>query len=180
MTINLIKPGVLAQWKKDKKHWGAHWDNDSNIGLREHRKKLFDTEVYRDYVEESKKIVLLRNKEEKELEKKNLPEKENDKELMNIFMRYSSKIKDLELERQVFNFQYCFLILDGKCREWKIGNTIMNKKIFWKGMLTRRNNTTSVIWVDQNDIEPYTEGSYELHQQLLKKHNQRINKNFNI
>ena len=176
MTINLIKPGILAQWKKDKEHWGLYWVDDPNVGLKSFREKLFDTEIYRDYVEETKKLFVLRSKEEKELKDKNLPEQEYDKELINIFTKYTEKVKNLELERQVFNFQYCFLILEGKNREWKVGNTIIKKQTFWKGMLTRRNNSTNIIWVDENSIEPYTEGSYELHQQLLKKHNERISK----
>ena len=176
MTYNSIKPGILAQWKKDKEHWGLHWADDSYVGLKNYRKKLFDTEVYQNFVLETRKITLLRNKEEKELECKNLSKEEYDKELMSIFKKYSSKINELSIERQVYNFQYCFLILEGKNREWKVGNTVLKNQIFWKGMLTRRDNTTNIIWVDETSIEPFKEGSYELQQQLLKKYHERINK----
>jgi hypothetical protein len=176
MTINMIKPGILAQWKKDKSHWGYHWKDDTNIGIKNHRIRLFDTEIYRDYVEESKKLILARNKEEKELENKNLSEKEHDKEIIDIFMKYSKEIKELELQKQIFTFQYCFLVLENKIREWKVGNTILKQQKFWKGMITRRDGNNQIIWLDEIDIEPYEEESYELNNHLLKKHRERINK----
>ena len=176
MTNNKLNSGMLAQWKKDKTHWGYHWNEDRHMGIKDYRKKIFDSEIYQNYILESKKFTQSRDVEEKELQSKNLPEKEFDKELLRIYKSYVHKFKELEIQRQVFEFQYCFIVLENVKREWKVGNTILKQQTFWKSMITRRDGNNQFIWVDENDIEPYEEESYKLTNHLLKKHRERINK----
>lgn len=98
------------------------------------------------------------------------PTVEND----NIFFRIMKKVRiqDEEIlnENKIYYFQYALMAIDKLVHTYKVGNVILKEKIYWQCMLTKRNGDTLNIWVEEDDVEPYVENSYDIKNILLAKH----------
>jgi len=97
----------------------------------------------------------------------------------NVFEWFKQKTRISE--EQVFEelkYQYALLVVDKLSHQYKVGNVILKNKVYWKCILTKQDGTTQYVWVEDDEVEPYVEGSYETKNLLLKKHLRRIeNKN---
>jgi len=97
----------------------------------------------------------------------------------NVFEWFKQKTRISE--EQVFEelkYQYALLVVDKLSHQYKVGNVILKNKVYWKCILTKQDGTTQYVWVEDDEVEPYVEGSYEIKNLLLKKHLRRIdNKN---
>jgi len=70
--------------------------------------------------------------------------------------------------------QYLLLVIEKLSHKYKIGNVLLKEKIYWKCMLTHHTGKIEYIWVEDNEVEPYEEGSYDIKNILLRKHLMRI------
>lgn len=171
----MIKPGMLLQWKStDKFRWGWHYkekpsptvEND-NIFFRIMKKvRIQDEEILNENIF---LLKLLQLEQEKLAE---ITQVTDDEHKFHAFKKISFKylLKEKEIENKIFYFQYALMAIDKLVHTYKVGNVILKEKIYWQCMLTKRNGDTLNIWVEEDDVEPYVENSYDIKNILLAKH----------
>lgn len=171
----MIKPGMLLQWKStDQFRWGWHYKEkplptveDDNIFLRIAKK----VRIYEENLNHEHKLKLIDLQNRKNFELSQVKEDENKfNEIRKIHSKYSIEIQEVEEQIKLFNFQYALLAVDKLVHTYKVGNVILREKIYWQCIMTKRNGETLNVWVEEDDVEPYEENSYDIKNILLTKH----------
>lgn len=171
----MIKPGMLLQWKStDQFRWGWYYKEkplptvqDDNVFFRLMKK----VRIYEENLNHEHKIKLLDLQNRRSFDLSQVKEDENKfDEIKKIHAKYSFEAQEIEDQIKLFNFQYALMAIDKLVHTYKVGNVVLREKIYWQCIMTKRNGEALNVWVEEEDVEPYVENSYDIKNILLAKH----------
>ena len=171
----MIKPGMLIQWKSnDPQKWGWYYPNkpiptnqDFDLFTNIFQKKR----IFEQDLTEELRTKLLSLSVQKHTELAQVKNDENkEKKIIAIHRKYYLEAQEIEDKINLFRHQYPLMVIEKLVYSYKVGNTVLKERIFWKCILTKRNGEVQYIWVDDIDVELYQENSYDIKNILLKQH----------